>query len=179
MSKNNNIFSNPVIKDKIEILYESEEKLIFRTYLQPKGGQSGLHYHTAITEKFKIIEGELNVIINNEKKQLQASEQAIIKKFDTHQFFNNSNEQVIFEVEITPAKEIKKALQIMYGLAKDGKVYKNGLPKNIIYTAIGIYMMDAYVPTIPRFLQKMGIIPLAYLAKSIGIEKKLILKYTT
>lgn len=178
MSKTNNTFCNPIIKDKIQIIYESKDKLIFKAYLQPKGGQSGQHFHTEITEKFKIIKGELNLILNKKKKILKPNEQIVIEKFDTHQFFNNSNENVIFEVEITPAKEIRKALQIMYGLAKDGKVYKNGLPKNIFHTAIGIKMMDAYIPNVPVFIQKIGISTLSYIGDKFGLKKKLLSLYS-
>ena len=56
---NKHKFSNPIIKDEIEILEDTVQRLVFRTYLQPDGGQTKLHYHTRFTEKFKIIEGEL------------------------------------------------------------------------------------------------------------------------
>ncbi|WP_108869005.1 cupin domain-containing protein [Aquimarina aquimarini] len=177
MSVGNNRFSNPIIKDEIEVLNESKEKLIFKTFLKPNGGQSRLHYHTKITEKFKIIEGELHVILNNDKRILKPNNEVLIKEFDTHQFYNKSDKNVVFEVEITPARHIKKALQIIYGLAKDGKVYKSGMPKNIFYMAIGLNMMDAYIPEAPRIIQKLGISILAAIGRIIGLEKKLMLQY--
>lgn len=177
MLERNNKFSNPIIKDEIEVLYESEEKLIFKTFLEPKGGQTRCHYHTKITEKFRVIEGELSVILNNNERVLKCNDEVIIKKGDTHYFFNKSAEKVVFEVEILPSKQIKKALQILYGLAKDGKVYKSGLPINIFYMAIGLNMMDAYTPNVPRFIQKGSILTLATIGKIIGLEKKIILLY--
>lgn len=175
---NKNIkFSNPIIKDEIEILHESSEKLIFRTYLEAGGGQANTHYHTKITEKFKVIEGELTVILNGEKRVLNSSTKAIVKPFDTHQFFNASGKAVIFEVEITPAQNIIKGLKIFYGLATDGKVYNNGLPKNIFYTAIGLQMLDAYVSNVPLRHQKIGVSILATIAKKIGVEQTLMSRY--
>ncbi|TYP71019.1 cupin domain-containing protein [Aquimarina intermedia] len=177
MSNTNKRFSNPIIKDEIEILYESDEKLVFRTYLHADGGQSGLHYHTKITEKFKVIDGELTVSINKTKIVLKPNEEAVINPSDVHQFVNTSNAAVVFEVEITPSLQIKKALQIFYGLAKDVKVYNNGLPKNIFYMAIGLHMMDAYIPNVPRSMQRLGITTLALIGEAFGLKKKLLLRY--
>lgn len=177
MSNTNKRFSNPIIKDEIEILYESDQKLVFRTYLQAGGGQAGLHYHTKITEKFKVIDRELTVTINKTKIVLKPNEEAIINPFDVHQFVNTSNAAVVFEVTITPPLEISKALQIFYGLAKDGKVYPNCLPRNIFYMAIGLHMMDAYIPDVPRSMQYLGITTLALIGKAFGLKKKLIQRY--
>lgn len=170
-------FSNPIIKDEIEIIFESQEKFIFRTLLRPTGGQSGLHYHTKISEEFKIITGELTVVINNVKRVLKRNEVVLVKPFDTHQFLNESSSDVLFEVTVTPAIEIKNGLQVIYGLADDNKVFKNGLPKNIFYAAIAIHMMDAYVPGLPLLIQKIGIKTFAFIGKKIGITKKLIACY--
>lgn len=177
MLKNNQRFSNPIIKDEIEILYESKEKLIFRTYLDAGGGQARVHYHTKITEKFKVIEGELTVILNNEKRVLSSTTETTIKPYDVHQFFNTSDKRVVFEVEIRPAQNVIKGLKIFYGLAKDEKVCKNGLPKNIFYTAVGLKMLDGYIPNVPLWFQKLGISILAAIAKKIGVEQKLISRY--
>src|SRR5690606_10281920 len=174
---NNIRFSNPIIKDEIEILYDTKEKLIFRTYLDADGGQVALHYHSQIMETFKVIKGELTVILNTKKKRLKPNEAAQIKPYDTHQFFNATHQAVVFDVEISPANHIIKGLKIFYGLAKEGKVYKSGLPKNILYTAIGLQFMDAYSPNIPRKLQQLGISVLAVIGRVVGVERKLLTKY--
>ncbi|WP_378185414.1 cupin domain-containing protein [Aquimarina sp. W85] len=177
MSSTNKRFSNPIIKDEIEILYESDEKLVFRTYLQAGGGQSGLHYHTKINERFKIMNGELTVTVNKTKSIVKPNDEVVINPFDVHRFENTSNTAVIFEVTITPPLEIRKALQTFYGLAKDGKVYDNGLPSNIFYMAIGLHMMDAYIPNVPRSMQRLGITTLALIGEAFGLKKKLLLRY--
>ena len=104
-------------------------------------------------------------------------DQALILPLESHRFYNTSKQIVIFEVEVTDPKELKNALQLMYGLAKTDRVYKNGLHKNILHTAIGLHMMDAYTPGIPLPLQKIGISILAYMGRIFGIEKKLMKAY--
>ncbi len=170
-------FSNAILKDRIQIIEDSEYKLTFRTYLEPDGGQYELHYHTKLNEKFKIIQGELNVIINNEEKTLIAEDEQTITNFTNHRFYNASGKQVIFDVEVLNPKRMISALQIMYGLVEDGKTNAKGLPNNIFHTAIGLQMMDAFSPKIPYFIQKFGISILAILGRILGIKKKLIKKY--
>ena len=45
-------FSNSVIKDRILILEDTKENLIFKTFLAPGGGQNDLHYHSKLYEEF-------------------------------------------------------------------------------------------------------------------------------
>lgn len=69
MQNKKNQFTNSIIKDRIEVIENSENKLIFRTFLEPNGGQNQLHYHSKLDESFKIVKGELTIIINNIEKK--------------------------------------------------------------------------------------------------------------
>lgn len=177
MSSLNYSFSNPILKDQITILQDTENKLVFKTYLEPNGGQTELHYHTKISERFEVVQGELAVFLDKDKKIFKAGDSQLIEPYTPHRFYNNSLEQVIFDVEIINPKKIKFALQIMYGLAKAGRTNSIGLPKNVFHLAIGLNMMNAYSPDYPRNLQYIAIKVLAGLEKIIGIEKKILDKY--
>jgi mannose-6-phosphate isomerase-like protein (cupin superfamily) len=170
-------FSNPILKDEIEILFDSKDILVFNTSLQPQSGQTQLHYHTKITETFKVILGNLQVTLDNDIMSLKENEVKEIKPFTNHQFYNATSKTVIFEVTVNQPGQLREGLQIMYGLANDDKVYKNGLPKNLLKMAIGLQKMDAYIPGAPRFIQKMGISILARLGKVVGLEQILLNKY--
>ncbi len=172
-------FSNPIIKDRIEVLKNSTSLLIFRTFLKPNGGQHELHYHTRLDEKFKVIKGTLNIMIGDRKMVLNAGDEQTIPPFTSHMFYNRSGEQVVFDVEVVNPQKMMNALQIMYGLTNDVKTNKKGLPNNILHTAIGLKMMDAFSPKVPYFIQKVGISTLATLGKIIGLEKQLVEKYCT
>lgn len=174
MAKRNVTFSNPILNDEIEILSESEESLVFKTTLLPQSGQTQKHYHTKITEVFKVISGELQVFINNKPFLLKENETRQISPFTKHQFYNPTNKTVVFKVTVNTPGKLREGLQIMYGLAEDGKVYKN-----ILLMAIALQKMDTYVPNIPRGVQNLGIIVLAFLGKTLGLEQKLLRKYCT
>lgn len=177
MKRNKIEFSNPIIKDRIEILESSEHKLIFRTFLESGGGQNELHYHTKTNETFSVISGELNVIINDKELLLKEGNTYTIPPRTNHMFFNKSDNEVVFDVEILHPKKMITALRIFYGLTGDSKTNSDGLPNNIFHTAIGLHMMDAFSPKVPFILQKVGITTLAILGKILGVEKSLIKKY--
>ena len=170
-------FSNSVIKDRILILEDTKENLIFKTFLAPGGGQNDLHYHSKLYEEFKIIKGELKVVLDKEEKTFVTGDKQIIEPFTNHKFYNNSKSEVVFEVKISKPGQMKKALQIMYGLVEDDKATKKGLPKNLFHIAIGIHLMDAFSPKCPFLLQKAGIKLLVFIAKLLKIDKKLFAKY--
>lgn len=170
--KNNKIeFFNPIIKDRIEILENLEHKLSFRTFLEAGGGQNQLHYHTKISETFKIISGELNVIIDSNETVLKKGSEYSILPHTNHMFFNRSEEQVVFDVEIPNPQKMINALRIMYGLTNDEKVNKEGLPNNIFYAAIGLKMMDAFSPEVPYIIQKNRYFNISYVRKNIRNRK--------
>lgn len=177
MQNKKNQFTNSIIKDRIEVIENSENKLIFRTFLEPNGGQNQLHYHSKLDESFKIVKGELTIIINNIEKKITSGAHYLIKQRTNHMFLNKSSELVIFDVEVTNPKKMINGLKIIYGLTNDGKTTKTGLPKNIFHIAISLKMMDAFSPKIPYFIQKPGISLIAILGRVLGIEKLLIKKY--
>jgi len=177
MQKSKLTFSNPIIKDRIVLLENSEHKLLFRTFLAPGGGQNQFHYHTRIHETFNVISGELQVNLDNNKTLLKAGSQHTILPHVNHYFSNKSNKPVVFDVQILQPKNMIQALQIMYGLTNDGKTNKDGLPNNIFHTAIGLHMMDAFSPKVPHSIQKIGISTLAFLGKILGIKKRLLTTY--
>jgi len=170
-------FSNSRIKDRLRIIENSKYKLKFRTFLESGGGQNQLHYHSKISETFKIIKGELNIVIGNDEKTLITGNEYSILPETNHMFYNKSDEQVIFDVEIKNPEKMINALQIMYGLTNDGQTNKDGIPNNLFHTAIGLDMMDAFSPKVPYLLQKGSISIIAFLGRILGIEKKLIEKH--
>ena len=170
-------FSNPIIKDEIEIQSNSGGELVFTTLVKPGGKQAGVHYHTKITEVFTIISGELNVNVNKVPMILKKGQTLVIRPFDRHQFLNESSKDVLFKVQVTAAGDMQMGLQIIYGLANDKKVFKNGLPKNSYQAAIAIKMMDAFIPGVPLIIQKTGINVIAFIGSVIGVKKRLIARY--
>lgn len=139
---------NPVNGDKVTFLKTSAEtggevtlcELEVFPYAQGNS-EMPLHYHRSYTETFRVLEGELTVNTDKETMILKSGESATIPIRTPHSFSNESSAPVKAILEISPGNEgFEKSLCILYGLATDGKVNKNGLPKSITDMALSMTM---------------------------------------
>jgi mannose-6-phosphate isomerase-like protein (cupin superfamily) len=117
------VIENPIIKDRVTFVKTTEETngeyLLFKLEIAPQGGNV-MHYHTTFTEKFEVVEGQLNVMLNGEHRVLEAGQSALVPMMAHHRFFSTSDKPVTAIVEIRPARQFEKSLRIAYGLARDG-----------------------------------------------------------
>ncbi|TKD60672.1 cupin domain-containing protein [Flavobacterium sp. ASW18X] len=170
-------FKNPYIKDEISILEDASSVLRFRTIVEPKGGQKELHFHSRITEEFLVENGVLTLETNEGSTQLKANQKIAVKPFTPHRFYNEGKNATQFVVTVKNPDCLSDGLRIMYGLVRDTKIGKNGLPKNILKSVVALYMMDAYSAKLPYTLQRLGFSMLNGIAMVLGYKKQLLLAY--
>lgn len=135
------------------------------------------HYHTLFSETFEMLEGTLEVGLNEQVYQLKRGDTLTIKPKEKHYFHNVSSDECIIQVTVSPGnKSFENALLISKGLAKDGLASAAGTPKKLADLALFIYLNNSKMVG----LQKIATPLFNYLAKrSIkrGRLKELALKY--
>jgi quercetin dioxygenase-like cupin family protein len=135
------------------------------------------HYHTLFSETFEVLEGTLEVGLNNEVHQLKKGDKATIKPNEKHYFHNVSKEECLIQVTVSPGnKSFENALLISKGLAKDGLASAAGTPRKLADLALFVYLNNSKMVGI----QKIAAPIFNYLAKSAikkGRLKELELKY--
>ncbi|GET34043.1 hypothetical protein PbJCM13498_29060 [Prolixibacter bellariivorans] len=171
---------NPVTGVKVEILVstaESQGKLfkIRSTMKARQMNRAPYHYHGHFSEHFRVVEGQLNLIVGDNKEHLtlKAGESYLVKPLCPHTFWNESSEPVTYTVEVTPAKQFEKALRLNHALAAAGKASPKGTPSNIFHMAILAQLGDTWLYGIPIGLQKSAFFIAAAVAKGVGMDKKL------
>jgi quercetin dioxygenase-like cupin family protein len=112
---------NPVQKDFATFLKTSDETRgemsLFQVELAPGGGNP-LHAHSAFTEEFKVLEGELNVQVGKQHLVLKPGQKALVPRNTNHRFYSTSNTPTVFLVELRPGhKGFEQALRIVYNMA--------------------------------------------------------------
>ncbi len=90
-----------------------------------------------------------------------------------HSFRNTSSNPVTFISENQPAEGFEKFIRGMFGLAIDGKVNADGMPKNLLYVALLLQKGDIVLVDIPFVLQALLINTLAQIARVTGSERSL------
>ena len=171
---------NPIIGDKITFVNTAEqtngEKTLLEILLAPKGGNT-MHYHTHFTETFTVIDGELKYQLGKEIFTLNPGQSATIPLYAHHRFFSTSEKPTKFLCELNPgSKNFENALQIAYGLAREGKCNNKAVPKKFSHLAILFEMSQSYLGGFFSLIQPV-LKFVAARARRKGVEKELINRY--
>lgn len=132
MASKNKIIVNTITGQQIRFLQTAEDTagkvLEMETVYQPGSLQPAAHYHPEQIEDFKVLEGELTVMINDKKRLLKEGDILHIPSDTIHAMWNESSKPARVNWQVRPAMETEFLLENTFGLAADGKVNKAGAP---------------------------------------------------
>ncbi len=171
---------NPVQKDAVTFLETAEETGGTRTVVELEvapGGGNMLHYHTTFAEHFTVVSGAFGVQIGTETFILKPGQSVVAPAMTMHRWYNTTQETAVVRAELHPGNAaFERTLRISYGLACDGLVNKQGLPKSIVHLSILAEMSDTIVPGF--FANILPILRMiAKRAQRNGVERELLDRY--
>lgn len=106
------------------------DRLAGDLHVRPGGGVVGEHYHPSLTERFRIIEGRLQVNLDGERQVLEAGADVMIPPRMVHEWSNASqDEEARVLVDVVPGRRFELMITTLFGLANDGKSNAKGLPR--------------------------------------------------
>lgn len=152
------IIENPLIGDRVTFIETARESNGKHTRLMvelsPKGGND-LHYHRTYSETFEVLEGELGVQIGKENKILRKGEMYKVDEYVLHRFFNPSaTDPVKFNCTLMPGHEgFENTIRVGYGLCRDGKTNKQGIPKNFYHLSLLTEWSDSNFAGFLKFIK--------------------------
>jgi quercetin dioxygenase-like cupin family protein len=136
--------------------------------VQPGGAVAAAHIHPKQSETFTSIEGSLSLRVGRERLQLERGESAVVEAGTAHKFWNDSDEPVMFHCEVRPALQFESLIETMFGLARDGKTNRKGMPNPVRMAMIARAHREVIrVAGVPAWMQDLGTlsaVPLARLA---------------
>jgi hypothetical protein len=124
-----------------------------------------------------VLEGQLAVEIDGVRHQLGPGEEAVAAPGSLHAWSNPGARRSVAHVELRPGSPgFEKGLRIFYGLAADGLVLNNEVPRNPLHTALLLEMGQMRLPGAYSVLQRvLGL--LASVARRRGIDRELERRY--
>ncbi len=173
---------NPIFKDTVTFIRTSEEtkgRVSEMEVTLGTGIDAGTppHTHTAFSEIFTAVDGELGVMSNGKKVILKPGETFIVHPGDVHNFYNPGDKPVKFQLQFKPGHTgMENTLRIMYGLARNGETDKKGIPKNLFVTAVLGEMSNTVLTGVLGLIAPLFKL-LAVRARKKGIEKELLSRY--
>lgn len=171
---------NPVQRDSITFLETSAESGGERTlclFEVAPGGRVKPHFHMSYSEHFFVHEGRLTVTIGQETRAVGPGEDARVAPGLLHAWRNDGAERVMADLELRPGHAgFEEGLRILFGLAADGRVMADGLPRNPLHTAVLLDLGELRLPGALGAMRPLfGL--LSRVARRSGVERELRRRY--
>ena len=175
------IIVNPVAGETgtcVKYSYETDGKYTEAIVDCVPGGGPPLHFHRTYDEHLEAIGGDLIIQVgNNEERHVKVGESLDIPRGTLHRF-SAGPEGAKFRVRIEPGQPgFEKSIYILFGLARDGLLGADALPKNPVHTAVVADLGGMYFPGAGGVLINGLTTVLAAYARWSGTQEELEEKY--
>ena len=97
-------------------------------YLAPKGFIAAAHVHPNQEEHFEVAGAPVMFRVAGKERLYQPGEVAVVPPGTPHVWWNPSDAEAATLVQFRPALDTETFFETFFGLARDGKVGKKGLP---------------------------------------------------
>ena len=162
---------NPVTGERFTFIETAAssggEVLAFELALRPGGSVPIQHVHPRQTERFEVLEGEMQFRFGLRRSIAGAGEVVEVQPGVAHGFANVSDEEVRVRVEVRPALAMEEMFAEVIELAEAGRLMKSGMPKSLLDLALlaRTYDREAHAPLMGVGVQRFLLAPLVFLAR--------------
>jgi quercetin dioxygenase-like cupin family protein len=135
----------------------------------PGAAPAAAHVHPRQEERFAVVRGHIRLVVDGEERLLGEGDRASVRPGQSHTWSNVGDDEAHLLVEIAPALRSEMFFETFFGLARDGKTNRKGLP-NLVSMAVLMREYDEEIrlarpsPAIQRAL----FAPLAALGRRMG-----------
>ena len=169
------VVENPATGERVVILtdpFEHPDKvLVSHLYVTPGGRVSVKHWHPTVTERFHVLSGQVGFQIGEEEHLLGPGQQAEVPPNTLHDWWQVGEETAEVVVEVTPGDRFTELVGTFFGLARDGKVDKKGVPKPLqLAVSTTAYRDVIVVASPPPWLQRIVFGVLAPIGRRRGLR---------
>jgi quercetin dioxygenase-like cupin family protein len=167
------IIEDPITKQRVTFLKTARDtygELLRFEVRMASGGFIHRHMHPVQQERVEVVSGTLRFRIRGRERSLATGETLVVNPGEAHEVHNECGEDAVFVVEVSPALKTERGLEVIFGLAKEGKTNQNGRPENVLQRGIIAhdFMNEVALPGIPLIVQKAVVAPLAALGQLLG-----------
>ncbi len=100
--------------------------------------QSGYHFHPNQDEQYEVLQGTLDLFLEDRWHKLSAGQSITIPKGTVHAFQNSTNETVRVINTHDPGLRVREYLEVVERLIGEGKLTGMKGPKNAIYLSMNV-----------------------------------------
>jgi quercetin dioxygenase-like cupin family protein len=175
MSRRGQVFENPVTGERVVILTDPDSHpdrvLVGHLIVAPGGHVATEHFHPTLTERFHVIRGQVGFLIDGEERVLGPGDHARVEPNVRHDWWQVGTEAAEVVVEVAPGDGFVEMVGTLFGLARDGKVNRRGLPSLLQLAVTANAYRDVIVITSPPpWVQRPLFLLLASIGHTTGIK---------
>lgn len=169
------VYINPASGERAVVVIGTEEtggkRLVVDASLRPGGGMVGRHYHPALHERFKVIDGQVAFTLNGAEQTARPGQIVDIPPGAMHSFWNSGSSDALVRMEVQPAERFAELIKNGFSLAQDGKTDATGKP-GMLQIALMAREFDDVVryDMGPRIVQQILFLVLTPFAKLKGLK---------
>jgi quercetin dioxygenase-like cupin family protein len=173
VAKAGDVIENPITGERITFLRTTREtsgELLRFEYVVPPKFTIPEHVHPHQEERHEVLTGTLRGSVGGHERDYSEGERVVGPAGVPHAWKNpSSDEELRFVSELRPPLVFETLLETYFGLARDGKTTKQGIPKNPLQIAVladegrGMF----YATRVPIAVQE-GFLTLLGLLASVG-----------
>jgi quercetin dioxygenase-like cupin family protein len=140
VAKAGDVIENPITGERITFLKTTQEtngELLRFEYVLPPGFTIPEHVHPHQEERHEVLSGALRGRVGGQQRDYGEGERVVGPAGVPHAWQNPSSEEELrFISELRPPLVFETLLETSFGLARDGKTTKQGIPKNPLQLAV-------------------------------------------
>jgi quercetin dioxygenase-like cupin family protein len=147
------VFDNPLTGEHTVILTDPfthpDRTMVGHLTAKPGTRVVGPHIHPKAVERFHVVRGTVGFHIDGNEHLLGPGEFAEVPAGVLHDWWQVGDQEARVIVDVTPGDRAAQAGLTMFGLARDGKVNRKGLPST---TLAPVGRMAGLRPWYPKYL---------------------------
>lgn len=173
MSRHGQVLENPATGERVVMLtdpeFHPEKVLVAHLHVAPGGRVAAAHRHPSIRERFHVIGGEVGFLLGDRERTLGAGEEAEVPAGTLHDWWQVGEEPAEVVVEVDPGDRFVEMVGTFFGLARDGKVDRRGLPRPLqLAVTASAYRDVMVIASPPAWVQRVAFGALAPLGRALG-----------
>jgi quercetin dioxygenase-like cupin family protein len=142
-------------------------------YLAPGGFIAAPHVHPNQEERFEVQGASVMFRVAGKERIYQPGEVAVVAAGVPHVWWNASQQEAATLVQFRPALDTETFFETFFGLARDGKVGRNGLPNPLQMSVLArAYTREMALPPPAQWVLGPLAIAIAPLARALGYRAR-------
>jgi quercetin dioxygenase-like cupin family protein len=173
LARSGDVVENPTTRERFvwrKVARETDGELLqVDLHVAPGGFAGAEHVHPKQVERFEVLVGTILLRLDGHEKTLRVGDVALVPAGRPHVWRNGGEEELHALVEFRPALRTEMFFETMFGLARDVKTNRQGLPNLVRLSVVMREYSDEIRPArIPYVIQVALLGSLAAIGRSIG-----------